>query len=204
MKKIAIYGASGHGKVVADIAEICGYKVEFFVDDDDSKKEFCGMPVYGFEFAKTHRDICFGLGIGKNSAREKVFELLISNEFRLPFLIHPSAVISKSVIIGKGTVIMPNVVVNAYASIGMGVILNSSSIIEHDVNIGEFAHISPGSAIAGGVEIGVGVHLGINSTVIQGLKIGRHSVIGAGSVVIRDIEANSLVVGAPAKEIKKI
>ena len=41
MKRLAIIGASGHGKVVADIAKKNGYKEIVFLDDDESRTE-CG------------------------------------------------------------------------------------------------------------------------------------------------------------------
>jgi UDP-2-acetamido-3-amino-2,3-dideoxy-glucuronate N-acetyltransferase len=48
-----------------------------------------------------------------------------------------------------------------------------------------------------------GASIGSNATVLCGITIGENALIGAGAVVVKDVPANSLVVGNPAKEIKK-
>lgn len=202
MKKIAIYGASGHGKVVADIAQLCGYEVVFFVDDDATKKEFDGKKVFSFEKVKEMKDISFALGIGQNLARQKVYDKLKNSFFDIVTLVHKSAIIADSVEIGEGTIVMALSVINSSAVIGNGVILNTSSVVEHDCVVSDFVHISPRVALAGSVSIGKLAHLGIGSCVIQCLNIGEFSTIGAGSVVIGDIPNNTLAVGVPAKVIK--
>jgi len=204
VKKIAIYGASGHGKVVADIATSCGYEVVFFVDDDEGKNEFGGLKVRRLDDVSGAAGVCFALGLGSNKIRESKYDALKALGFELPLLVHPSAVVSPSARLAQGCVVMPNVVVNADAKIGIGVILNSSCVIEHDCIIGDFAHISPLVGLAGGVNIGERCHIGIGAKVIQGLKIGANSIVGAGGVVIGDIEENVLAVGVPAKTIKSI
>ena len=44
----------------------------------------------------------------------------------------------------------------------------------------------------------------MNVVVLKGVHIGKNSLIGANSVVTRDIPANSIAVGSPAKVIKTI
>ena len=46
-KKLVIIGASGHGKVIADIALKNGYEIVGFLDDNDAVKEIAGFPVLG-------------------------------------------------------------------------------------------------------------------------------------------------------------
>ncbi len=198
--KIAIIGAGGHAKVVADVARSAGYEVECFVSDD--KKEHCGLPVIRFdEFVAGPLGYAV-IGIGSNIDRARVYKLLKQNNIECPAVMHKSAVISKSATIGEATVIMPGVVVNAYATIGVGCILNSGAIIEHDCTIGDFAHISPNAALAGGVTVGEMTHIGIGASVIQLIKIGKECIIGAGAAVISDIPDATTAVGVPAK-VKK-
>ena len=193
-KNIYIYGASGHGLVVADIARACGYDDVIFVDDGDNEYP-------SFEDIKRTSGIPVAFGIGSNSIRAKLFERVQNSGFEIVSLIHPSAIISSSVTIGKGTVIMPNVVVNAKATIGNGVILNSSCVVEHDCMIDDFVHISPKVALAGDVKVGEFTYIGIGSNEIQGIIIEKNVIVGGGSMVIRNIEDNQKVVGVPARLI---
>ncbi len=200
MKQIYIYGASGHGKVVADIARAVGYTIAAFVDDDESKSEFCGLPCIR---ADKMQQLPVALGIGSNKARKAVYEKLKKGGFEMPTLIHPSAVISPSAQIAEASVVMPNAVVNAYAAIGTGCIVNTAAVIEHDCVIGNFTHISPNAALAGGVGVGEMSHIGIGASAIQLIKIGKECAIGAGAAVISDISDGATAVGVPAKVIIK-
>ena len=197
-KSIYIYGASGHGLVVADIAKSCGYENIVFLDDDTSKG------FLKFEDIKENRDYHISFGIGNNQIREKLYKKVKENGFSIPTLIHPSSIISPSARIEEGTVVMPNVVVNAKAYIGKCVILNSSCVVEHESIIGDFVHISPKVAIAGDVRIGDFTHIGIGSSVIQCLEIGKNSIVGAGSIVVKNIADFKKVYGNPCKEVGNI
>ena len=196
MKGIYIYGASGHGLVVADIARLCGYDEIMFVDDGNNEYAV-------FESIKNIH-IPIALGIGSNAVRASLFEKVRKSGFEVVSLVHPSAIVSPSSTIGMGTVVMPNVVVNAKANIGDGVILNTGSIIEHECIVEDFVHISPNAALAGGVKIGKLTHIGIGSSVIQGIIIGKQSIIGAGSVVVKNIDDFKKAYGNYCKEIEDI
>lgn len=197
MKSIYIYGASGHGLVVADIARVCGYDNIIFIDDGENE-------YLTFEDIKNNNSIPITFGIGSNSIRAKLFEKVKNSSFKIVSLIHPSSIISLSATIGYGTVVMPNVVVNAKAVIGDGVILNTASIIEHECYIEDFVHISPNVAFAGNVTVCKLTHVGIGSNVIQGITIGNNTIIGAGSNVVKNIGNFKKAYGNPCREIKDI
>ncbi len=193
MKQIYIYGASGHGLVVADIARACGYEKIIFVDDGDNEHT-------SFDEIEQTDKMPLALGVGNNNIRAKLFEKVKNRGFEILTLIHPSSIISPSAVIGAGAVIMPNVAVNAKAIIGDGAILNTGCIIEHECVVEDFVHISPNAALAGNVKVGKMTHIGIGSCVIQGINIGTGSVVGAGSVVIKDIGDFKKAYGNPCKE----
>lgn len=190
MKSIYIYGASGHGLVVADIARVCGYDNVLWIDDGDNEYP-------SFEEVDKALPIPIAIGIGNNQLRANIFQKILQAKMNLITLIHPSAVVSGSVILGQGSVVMPNVVINANATIGNACILNSSCVIEHENVIGDFVHIAPSAALAGNVKVMHFTHIGIGSSVKQGIAIGENSVIGAGSVVIKNIESNQIAYGNP-------
>lgn len=198
MKKIAVYGAGGHGKVVANIAKLNGYEDIIYVDDGIDK-------FLSFEsFLQKNLKIPIALGVGSNPIRQKVYKKCIDKALEVKTLIHPTAVISDNTSIDEGTVVMANAVINTDTVIGKCCIINTSSVIEHDNVIGDFVHISPQVACAGDVKIDDCTHIGIGSCIIQGIHIGSHSIIGAGSVVVKNIEKKTLVYGNPGKVIKEI
>jgi len=197
MPTLFIYGASGHGLVVQDIAKACNYKKIVFIDDGDNEFKT-------FESIKNKQELTFALGIGNNKIRKVLYNKIINSGFKIISLIHPSAVISDSCILGKGSVVMPNVVINSNSKIGNGVILNTSSIVEHENKIGDFVHISPNVSLSGCVTIKDITHIGIGSSIIQGVTIGSNCMIGAGSVVIKDIDNNNLAYGNPCKNIREM
>ena len=200
-KKLIIIGASGHGKVVADIAIENGYRVLGFLDDDASKSENYGFPVLGRIEDTVQFEGCeFIIAIGKNEIRKKIAEQYKSLKYAA--LIHPKAVVSASVQIGAGTVIMPMAVINAEARIGKHCIINSSSVIEHDCRIEDYVHISPGAALCGAVSVGQGTWIGSGATVINNVSICGDCVIGAGAVVTRDIVDIGTYAGIPIRRLE--
>lgn len=202
MKRIAIIGASGHGKVIADIAKATGYSdVEFFDDAWPNTQQLDDYLVVGNTqslYQQVDKYDAVIVAIGNASIRRKIQQTISKQS---PPLIHPAAIIGNNVAIGYGSVVMPGVIINAGTTIGKSSIINSGAIVEHDCVIGDYSHICPGTAIAGGCAIGDNTWVGIGSSVIQLIKIGDNVMVGAGSVVIRDIESGDKVAGNPAKSI---
>ena len=198
MNRLIIIGASGHGKVVAEIAEKCGYNEIIFLDDDRSLTQCAGWPVVGDSSSAGTGDLFIAIGNAESRKRLMVFY----QDRRIVTLIHPSAVISKSAKIEAGTVVMPGVVINSDAHIGKGVIVNTSSSVDHDCVIGDFAHIAVGAHLCGTVTIGEGTWVGAGVTVSNNVNICGGCTIGAGAVVIKDISKPGVFVGVPATQIK--
>ena len=196
VKKLVIIGASGHGKVIADIAVKSGYEEIVFLDDDNQIKECAGFPVVGktSDANKIHGDKI--VAIGNANIRERIQNGL--ND--VVTLIHPSAVISRRTEIGEGTVIMAGAVVNSDTVIGKGCIINTGATVDHDCRIDDYVHVSVGTHVAGTCEIGKRTWIGAGATVSNNITICGDSMIGAGAVVIKDIEKSGTYIGVPAKE----
>ncbi|AXG68984.1 putative acetyltransferase EpsM [Kordia sp. SMS9] len=199
MSNICLFGASGHGKVVKDVAASTNTVIDAFIDDHPKSEFLQGIPVVSSSKIATYAGNKFLISIGNNSVR-KVLSQKIKNDFTR--LIHKTATISPSAKIAEGTVIMNGTNINADANIGKHVIINTAAIIEHDCHIGDFVHISPNATITGNVTIGEGTHIGAGAIVIPNIKIGKWATIGAGAVIINDVPDDAVVVGNPGK-IKK-
>lgn len=195
---IFIYGASGHGKVVADIIRCSGHTLAGWIDDKPNTNTFTWE-----QFCSLNPNATIALGIGENTAREGINKKVLEAGYSLAILIHPSAIISDSAIIKIGSVIMPLAVVNADAVIGEGCIVNSGAIVEHDCILENYVHISPNATLAGGVYIKKSTHIGMGALILQNITVGVNSIVAAGSVVTKDVSDNVLVAGIPAV-IKKI
>ena len=195
-----ILGVGGHAKVVIDAAIQSGNKITAVFDDDTSTHgtDFCGYNVKGsIENSIQGQSI---IAIGTNEIRQNISVRLTHVKWQT--VIHPSALISKDVEIGEGSIIMAGAIIQPGTKIGKHCIINTGAFIDHDCSIGDYSHIAPNCGIAGGVTIGEGSFIGIGTSITQYLNIGEWSTIGAGSVVIRDLPANCTAVGVPAKPIK--
>lgn len=203
-KKLAIVGASGHGKVIADIAEQLGFIVNFYDDAYPSKAHIEHWPIHGTcddlialnNTSTAPNDVV--VAIGNNDIRQQKIQLLKQNGFNLITLIAPTALISQYATIMQGSVVFEGSVINAFAKVGVGCIINTAAIVEHDCIIDDFTHICPNVALAGGVTVGRNSWVGIGSQVKQLVIIGDNCLIGAGSTVLKNIPDNVTAFGSPA------
>jgi sugar O-acyltransferase (sialic acid O-acetyltransferase NeuD family) len=204
MENTYLFGASGHGKVIKEILNANGVKVEAFIDDNHQVNECAGLKVLHEYTGLTPVIVSIGVNRIRRIVVEKLKAKALANGNELEFTtaIHPSAIVSPTAKIGKGTVIMPGVIINAYAVIGEHCIINTGATIDHDCFIGDYCHIAPGVNISGATNIGSGTWIGVGSCVIQCLSIGQNCMIGAGSVVVKDIPDNVVAYGNPCRVIR--
>lgn len=195
--RLVIYGAGGHGRVVADAAHAAGLHILGFVDDAPDSPLPLRWPMLEndpHQLSEAH----WIVGIGDNRTREQIGRRLSAEARPLASVIHPRAIVSASAKLGQGVFIGPGAVVHSDAVLGDGAIVNSGAIVEHDCRLESYCHIAPGAVLGGGVTVGAGALVGLNASVLPCVSIGQYSIIGAGSVVTRVIPANRTAVGAPA------
>lgn len=198
-EKLVIIGASGHGKVVADIALLSGkYKEIVFLDDNDCSKrlgdKYFGKSELAAEMLDEYE---LFVAIGNSKVREKLMSQYKNAE--VATLIHPNAVVSSSVKIGKGTVVMAGAVINADSVIGDGAIINTCASVDHDCKVEDFSHIAVGAHLCGTVNIGAHTWIGAGATVINNIEVCSDCFVGAGAVVVGNLDFPGTYVGVPAK-----
>jgi sugar O-acyltransferase (sialic acid O-acetyltransferase NeuD family) len=206
MQHLAILGASGHGKVVADAALSLGWSVITFFDDAIGSKSINlhDWRVEGnFEDLLSRKDEFDGIvvAIGNNAIREQKLTALAEQGAPVISVVHPSAAISSLCRYGPGTVILANAVVNIDACLGLGVIVNSGAVVEHDCILDDCVHLSPGATLAGGVRVGRRAWIGASAAVKQLVSVGDDAVVGMGAVVLRDVPPKVTVVGTPSRPL---
>lgn len=202
--KIAIVGAGGHGKVIADIAGKNGYTDIVFLDDNAQGSFVSGYLVAGkVADASAHRDRDFVVAIGNAKIRQRIQDSLSAEGFHIVSLIHPNATVGSNVTIGEGTVVMAGAVLNPCCCIGKGCIINTCASVDHDCVVKDYVHIAVGAHIAGTVSIGERTWIGIGACVSNNLSVTGDCIVGAGAVVVSDLRVSGTYVGVPAKGILK-
>jgi sugar O-acyltransferase (sialic acid O-acetyltransferase NeuD family) len=196
VSRVAVFGASGHGKVVVDaINKHPLLQVAIFADDNPElhNSYFHGqILIVDRESLLSSAEKFAGIivAIGVNSTRMSIAKWLQGQGFRLMTVVHPAAIIAESVELGGGTLVMPGAVINACSEIGENVIINSGVIVEHDCSVGNGVHLAPGVVLCGNVTIGEGAFVGAGTVVVPGVKIAPDSFIKAGTIVKRDWGSN--------------
>ena len=145
-KSILILGAGGHGKVVKEIAEALGYTNIAFLDDNSPEAigKIADSKAYVNQYSEAF------VGIGNNKFRGELLTRIEQEGFAIPVLIHPTAYISKSATIEKGTVVEPKAIVNANSKVGCGCIISVGSIVDHDVVLEDCVHVNAGAICKAG------------------------------------------------------
>jgi sugar O-acyltransferase (sialic acid O-acetyltransferase NeuD family) len=203
--RLAILGASGHGKVVADIALLLGYTdVVFFDDEWPSRSSFGRWSLIGTTETLLDTIVDFDaviVGIGDNRIRFEKDAVLKAANAPLVTLVHPTAVISNFAQIGIGSVVCAGAIVSVDATLGAGIIVNTDATVDHDCQLADGVHIAPGVHLSGGVHVGARSWIGVGACVKQGVNIGSDVVVGAGAVVVSNILDGLTLVGNPARPI---
>jgi len=207
-EKIILIGGGGHCEDIIETLRLNKIYDPIGILDLQEKigNKILGVPIIGHDIdmekiRQQNVNHCFiAVGaVGKPLIRVRLYKSAKNLNFSFPNIIHPSALLASSAIMGDGNYIGPNTVVHASVKIGNCTIINSGSIIEHHCEIGNFVHIAPGVTLSGGVVVGDKTHIGTGACSIQYVKIGENTTIGVGSVVVKHIESNVVAFGNPCR-----
>ena len=212
--KVVIVGASGFGREVLWTLRDCNkkskkYKILGFIDDNKSLwgKLIDQTPILGgldwFSTKSANKVQCV-IAISEPKIRQEIVKKLEKKNIQFPTVIHPSVIYSKSVLIGKGTIIQAGSILTVDIKIGNHVHINIHSTVGHDSVLADFVTINPGVHVNGNTIIERGVFVGTGTTMKQKIKIGKWSIIGAGTALIEDVREFSMYVGVPGKLKKEL
>jgi sugar O-acyltransferase (sialic acid O-acetyltransferase NeuD family) len=215
IQKIVILGTGGTSRDILDTlndvnarSSVPVYECVGFLDDNAKEwgKQLAGVPVLGgLRLAAGLFDCQFTNGIGSPTnfwRKEAIIARTGQAADRFATIIHPTASVSRTARIGRGTVILQNVTISSNVQIGDHVVILPNSVISHDAVIGDYTCITGGVCISGEATIGKACYLGTNSSIIGGITVGDGCLVGMGSVVLRDVPRNSVVVGNPARFLR--
>ena len=169
-----------------------------------SKAKFSNKKENLEEFYKNSHYFVACIGNELGMARYYISKELEKKKITPLNIISKSAYVDNEKLLGKGVQLFPNSVMHTNAKIGDYSILNTGAILEHDCLAGNGVHIMPGAVVGGNTIIGDYVSIGLNATIMPNVQIHDGAFIGAGAVVMDDVKKNEVVVGNPAKYLKKI
>jgi len=208
-EKFYIVGAGTYGEAMCELANILGYNVEGFYDDDHEKhgKLLMGVKIIdSFNNLKKEDflDKNFIVAVGNNKIRQNMCCKINKHGGHTPSLIHPTAVISPSAQIGNGVYIQAMAYVWTNVKIDDYCIISPNVVIAHHSIIGEACLVSTGTVVGASIKIKEKSFLGIGTIIVTGIsEIGENSLIGAGAVVLKNVAPNSVMVGNPARLLRK-
>ena len=212
--RLVIIGCGGFGREVFGIVQALSerdgrWSVEGFVDDAPTREDLeridgLGARLIGtvdvLKAANRSADPLHAVvAIGSSEARSRVVERLEGSGLRWATLVHPDATIGPATTLGDGTVVAPGARLSTNIRVGAHVHIDQNVTVGHDTVVGEFARLNPMACISGSVTIGRGALIGANATVLPGLTVGPRAVLGASGCATRDIPADLVVKGVPAR-----
>lgn len=200
---LLIFGAGGHGRVVADAALRAGGWTQVLATDRDparcSGELLPGVPCLPLATALEQAG-AWHVAIGDAAARARECAALGARAFAT--VVHPGATVSRFAQLAPGCLVAAGAIVAPGARIEAHGIVNHGAVVDHDGEVGPFCHLAPQSALGGGVRLGRGVMLGSGARILPGLAVADDVVIGAGAVVHRSISETGTYVGVPARRVK--
>ena len=203
-RRILVVGAGGFGREVLQWARDAwpgdsGKIVGFLSDDSHVLDGHPGtLPILGspdtFEPQPTDGLV---LAIGIRGVRREVAEQLAARGARFLTLIHPTAIVADTAVIGPGSVICPYAIVSDAVRLGRFVLVNYHASLGHDAAAADYAVLSPYATLGGGAEVGEGAFLAIHATAGPRVIVGPGVVIAANSCALTSVPAGKLVYGVP-------
>ena len=212
MRRLLLIGASGFAREAAEAVRALNqrrpaFELLGYLDDDPARhgETITGARVLGpIDSVAEHPDAQVVLCTGRPDnylSRRRLAERLGLSEARYATIIHPTATVGSSCRLGPGSVLLAHVDLTADVSVGRHVVVMPQVVLTHDVRVGDFATIASGVRVGGAARIGAGAYVGSGVCVREGTTIGELAMVGMGSVVTRDVPAERLWFGTPARDV---
>jgi sugar O-acyltransferase (sialic acid O-acetyltransferase NeuD family) len=119
-------------------------------------------------------------------------------------IVDPTSVLASTATLGEAVYVGAGSVLGAAVQIGAGCLVNRSCSIAHHVVLADHVTMGPGVVVAGACRVQQGAFLGAGAVLAPEVTVGAGSVVGAGTVVVADVEPGTVVVGNPARLLRRL
>lgn len=186
--RLLVVGAGGHGRSVAEAAQLSGhFEVVGFLDDAAPVGErVLGRHVMGSVAGMgDHRSVVDQaiVAIGNNAVREKLMQQLTEVGYAMATVVHPRAFVSPSAEVGAGSAIMAGAIVGTEARLGVGAIVNCGAVVDHHAHAEDFSHLGVNACMAGGTVLGRGAWMQAGIALGYGISVAPGAVLLPGTAV---------------------
>lgn len=164
--------------MVKETALALRYEKVVFLDDASKDADVIGMCC---DYVLRHAEYPAAVAaFGNNKTRLYWTDKLIEEGYEVPSIVHPSAIVSPSVVLEQGCFVMQRAVVNTHTKIERAVLVNSGAVVDHD------------SVVCAGAHIGLGSVVKANCTIESGRKVEAGEVIFSTRRKIEGVDSRSL------------
>ncbi len=199
--RLLVVGAGGHGRAVAEAAELTGqfWTIGFLDDAHAMGERVFGVPVLGpVGDMASHLAACdqVVVAIGNNKTRETVTQRLVELGFPMATIIHPRAFVSPTACVGAGATLMAGALVGTEAKLGIGVVVNCGAVVDHHGVVEDFGHLGVNACMAGGSFLGRGAWMQAGSALAYGVSIPAETLKAGQAVMKADGSAGASLCAA--------
>jgi sugar O-acyltransferase (sialic acid O-acetyltransferase NeuD family) len=214
IRELLLVGAGGFARETAEAVRAANaarptWRLLGFLDDDPARHGtvVAGVPIIGPSAAvHDHPEAAIVICTGRPDnylSRRLIADRLELDDARYATVLHPTATIGESCQVGAGSVLLAHADLTADVVLGRHVAVMPQVVLTHDTRIGDWATIASGVRVGGGCHIAEGAYIGSGACLREGLTVGAWAMVGMGSVVTRDVPAERLWFGAPARDVSR-
>lgn len=187
--RLLVVGAGGHGRSVAEAAELTGqFEVVGFLDDSLPVGEpVLGVAVLGPVASMDHHRATADqaiVAIGNSAVREKLMQQLAEASFEWATVVHPRAIVSPSAVLGAGSAVMAGAIVGTEARLGVGAIVNCGAVVDHHAKVEDYGHLGVNASMEGGTLLGRSAWMQAGSALGYCVHVPPAAVLALGQALI--------------------
>jgi sugar O-acyltransferase (sialic acid O-acetyltransferase NeuD family) len=188
--RLLVVGAGGHGRSVAEAAELSDqFEVVGFLDDGllVGTSVLNAVVLGSIASMSQHLEATDQVivAIGNNALRERLMQQVTESGFKFATVVHPRAIVSQSASLGAGSAVMAGAVLGTEATLGVGTIVNCGAVVDHQAKVEDYGHLGVNASMAGGTVLGRNAWMQAGTAIGYGVCVSPGSILEPGVYVMK-------------------